>query len=208
MHAFLADRDDHRDNQESIPYIKARYSDCGSFCFLVVGPDDTLDLHSNFLEKMRASIRVPAVWGHTSYNGRFYTVGRRDGPAMVKMYHDFKVPDRGGRDTVNLHNRLLEIIPSEVNITVFPNHLASARMFLLSDKDGDDFVRILFLPDTLFENSGPPEIKFLRVTLNQILAKLDEASRVAEYEADAYSVGDTDEAEAGASEDSQESWSD
>ena len=177
----------------SIYYARAEYSDCGSFCFLGMGDGKTLDLHSNFLEKMRASIRLPAVWRDTLYNGRLYTVGRCNGPAMVKMYLDRKIPNAR------------EIIPSEVNITVFPNHLASADMVLLSSEDGDDFVRILFLPDTDRENSGPPEIKFLRVTLNQILAKLEETARVALEE---HSIANTKEAEADASEDVQELSSD
>ena len=134
---------------------------------------ETLDLNSNFLEKMRASIRVPEVWGRfTLYNGQFYTLGRRNGPAMVKMYLEGKIPNGTRRHIAR------EIIPSEINITVFPNHLASASMFLLSSKDGDDFVRILFLPDTDRGSSGPPEIKYLRVTLNQILAKFEEPETV------------------------------
>ena len=149
---------------------------------------------------------------------------------MVKMYHDFKLFDKRRHDTVKFHKGSMEMISSEVNITAFPNHLASADMFLLSDKDGDDFVRILFLPNTNRDNSGPPEIKFLRVTLNQILAKLDEKAKIAleehrnantealETDADEDSqdissdsgsnFGDMDEAEADASEDSWETTSD
>ena len=97
---------------------------------------------------------------------------------MVKMYHDFKVLDKRRHDTVKFHKGSMEMISNAVNITVIPNHLASASMLLLSGKDGDDFVRILFLPDTDQENPGPPEVKYLRVTLNQILAKLEEPGTV------------------------------
>ena len=196
---FFADKDDHRGEQANIYYTRAKYSNCGSFCFLRTGDGETLDLHSNFLEKMQASIRLPAVWEHTLYNGRSYSVARRNGPAMVKMYLDGKVPGGIRRDTAR------EIIPSEVNITAFPNHLASATIYLLSSKDGDDFVRILFLPDTRRENSGPPEIKFLRVTLNQILAKLEETAKIALEE---HKNATTEAVEADASGDSQEISSD
>ena len=169
---------------------------------------------------MRAKICVPAVWGKfTTYNGQCYAVGPGGGPAMVKMYHDFKVFDKRRHDTVKFHEGSTEMISSEVNITVFPNHLASASMSLLSGKDGDDFVRILFLPDTDQEYPGPPEVKFLRVTLNQILAKLEEpGTKVTRRMFMRETYGDTseeecsdedvDEAEADAGEDSWETTSD
>lgn len=167
---------------------RAQYSDCGSFCFLQIPPRNILDLNSNFLEKVRAKIRVPAVWGpDTSYNGRFYSTDLYDGPATMKMFQYVKNLDRmGHRDTVHVHMRSNETIA--VNITVFPTHLASAKKLLLAGKDGDDYARVLFLPDTLQENSEPPEIKILRVTLNQILAKLEETARNRDtYNAEVYS---------------------
>ena len=119
------------------------------------------DLHSNFLEKMRAKIRIPAAWGPcTSYNGRFYFLDSSDGLVTVSVGHKA---------------RGLNIILSTVNITVFPAHLASAIIYLLPGKDGDDFVRVLFLPDIASGGQGAPEVKSLRVTLNQILAELEEA---------------------------------
>ena len=58
---------------------------------------------------------------------------------------------------------------SGVVITVMPAHLASVsrRVYLLVGKSGDDLTRMLFLP-----NKRLPEIKHLRVTLNQILDEL------------------------------------
>lgn len=64
---------------------------------------------------------------------------------------------------------------SFVAITAIPAHLASGSFFLLVGKSGDDLTRMLFLP-----KKGPPEIKDLRVTLNQILDEL--AIRSAELE--------------------------
>ena len=209
MPAFLANRDDRRHDQNFFRHIRAQYSDCGSFCFLQIPLSGILDLNSNFLEKMRAKIRVPAVWGpDTSYNGRFYSTDLLDGPATMKMYQYIQNPDRRRhRDTVHVHMRSKESIA--VNITVFPTHLASASKLLVAGKDGDDYVRVLFLPDTLQDKSGPPEIKVLRVTLNQILAKLEETARMKEkHKAKFYSKYHQElrikEAEKDASEDSQE----
>ena len=209
MPAFLADKDDRRADRKIFRDTRAQYSDCGSFCFLQIAAGDILDLNSNFLEKMRAKIRVPGVWGQdTSYNGRFYDTDLYDWPGTMKMYQYIKNPNRRGhRDTVHVHMRSRKRIA--VNITVFPTHLASASKFLLAGKDGDDYVRVLFLPDTLRENSGPPEVKLLRVTLNQILAKLEETARdKEEYNAkiysEQYSDEDVEEAKKVLSETSQE----
>ena len=151
----------------------ARYSDCGSFCFLdcweLLG---ILILNSVFLEKKHAKKQIPAVWGHmTCYNSRFYKVGWHDEPTMVNLYQAIDLPHKNGlRDPIDF--RRGPKLTIEVQITAFPTHLASAEVYLLVGKDGDDRARMLFLP-----RKGPPEIKHLRVTLNQILHKLEEAAR-------------------------------
>ena len=170
---------------------------------------EILDLHSNFLEKMGAKVGLPAVWGPgTPCNGRFYGVGRGDGVVFMKMHENFKNPNIRKCDTVFYGNRWKETFLGQVYITVFPAHLASARVYLLPGKDGDDFIRVLFLPDTASGGPGPPEVKFLRVTLNQILEKLEESKRVKDYKADGDSVGDMGGAEKDANEDSWETASD
>ena len=169
--------ENHRDDQKSIKRIRARYSDCGSFCFSVY--PDVLIINSNFLEKMRAKKRIPAAWGpYTAYNGRFYFLDSRNGLVTVSVLQDNVMdPNKGKFDTLFHHRGRGHRVYCTVNITVFPAHLASARMYLLPGKDGDDFVRVLFLPDIASGGRGAPEVKSLRVTLNQILAELKEAGR-------------------------------
>ncbi|KAM0805151.1 hypothetical protein BDR22DRAFT_833700 [Usnea florida] len=186
--------------QKSIKHIRARYSDCGSFCFSDY--PDVLIINSNFLEKMRAKKRIPTVWGEvTSYNGRFYFLHSSKGLVTMSVHQENVMdPNKGKFDTLKGREHR---IYCTVNITVFPAHLASARMYLLPGKDGDDFVRVLFLPDTASGGRGAPEVKSLRVTLNQILAKLEEAGRA---EADRWRL--ILEAEKDTNEDSQKISSD
>ncbi|KAF6222440.1 hypothetical protein HO133_001526 [Letharia lupina] len=69
-----------------------------------------------------------------------------------------------------------------VAITAFPIHVALATVHLQAGETGDDLVRILFLPYLL--PKGPPVIKNHRVTLNQILTKLEKAARAADADID------------------------
>lgn len=127
-------------------------------------------LNSALLAEKQASLHKPAVSGsETSYNGRFYEIGWRDEATMVNIYQAIGRPGDGLRDALNCH--YVADLTIATAITVFPSHLASAKPYLLAGKDGDDLARMLFLPET-----GPPEIKDLRVTLNQILARLEEAA--------------------------------
>ena len=89
--------------------------------------------------------------------------------------HDFP-DDNGLRDASNVQQK--SMVPTvSVAITAFPAHLAYGTVHLLAGKSEDDLVRVLFLP-----RIGPPEVKQLRVTLNHILAKLEEsASAVDSY---------------------------
>ena len=169
---ILANLNDRRECWETTRFAKAHFSDCGSFCFLRYNCADVLILTSVLLGKQGAKMRTPAVWGRgTSYNGRFYDVGWRHEPTMVNLYQAIDRPRRSGfRDSSNLW-----LLPREtigVAITAFPTHLASATVHLLAGTNADDLVRVLFLP-----YEGPPEIKYLRVTLNQILAKMKEVAR-------------------------------
>ena len=74
-------------------------------------------------------------------------------------------------DSSGLRDSAIIIRPPEftvsVAITSIPAHLTSGAFYLLVGKSGDDLTRMLFLP-----KRGPPEIKYLRVTLNQILDEL------------------------------------
>ena len=173
-----------REYQGSYRIPRAQFSDCGSFCFLhytkpVYG---VLVLHSTLLEYRQAEIRIPTVWGHrTSYNGYLYEVGWRHEPTMVTLYRANDLPDANGlRDSFSLPTTV------SVAITAFPIHLTDAKIHLLAGKNGDDLVRVLFLP-----RRGPPEVKHLRVTLNQILAKLEE-SAIAVYSYDRLETEDSD----------------
>ena len=131
-------------------------------------------LSSIFLERMQAKMQKPAVWSsETSYHGRFYDVGWRDDRTMVRLYQAIDRPHRSGlRDSVHSRHRYHTEYTIMVNLTALPAHLASAKVHLLAGKKEDDHVRILFLPE-----KGPPEIRDLHVTMNQILAKLEEAAR-------------------------------
>lgn len=122
---------------------------------------------------MEAKPLKPATWGsETSYKGRLYEVGWRDDATMVNMYKAYNRPSlrHGLRAPLKVRSPQEKTIA--IAITAFPSHLASATTYLLAGEDGNHLARMLFLPRT-----GPPEIKYLRVTLNQILAKLDEAAR-------------------------------
>ena len=127
-------------------------------------------LNSNFLKEKATKMRTPAVWGEEiSYNGRFFIVGWCGEPTVVNMYQVFVCPGRNGF-WQSIGSAEVTI---SVAITAIPTHLATATNYLLPGETGDDLARILFLPA-----KGPPEIKYLRVTLNQLLEKL--AARSAE----------------------------
>ncbi len=170
---MLADEIDHRFYDYDC--FHALFSNCGSFCFLRCSPFHIAVLSSVLLEKRQAKMQMPAVWGReTSYNGRLYMFHCRDGPTMIRLYQAIDRPYRNGlRDGLNRHRDPEQTIV--VNITALPSHLASARYHLLAGKNGDDLVRILFL-----QEKGPPEIKHLHVTLNQILAELEEVAKAVE----------------------------
>ncbi len=155
--------------------FEALYSDCGSFCFLSFSYSTVAMLSSVLLEKRQAKMQMPVVWDReTSYNGRLYEFDWRDEPTKVRLYQAIDRPHRNGlRDSLKIQRPPQQTIA--VSITTFPSHLASARYFLLAGKSGDDLVRILFLPD-----KGPPELKYLHVTLNQILAELEEVAKAVE----------------------------
>ena len=97
---------------------------------------------------------------------------------MVKMYQIIRDSFlKRLRDTVVKGKPLKETIA--VNIIAFPTHFASANMYLLPGEDGDDSLRVVFLPNTPEGELKHPEFKDLRMTLNQILAKLEEFGRAA-----------------------------
>ena len=132
-------------------------------------------LSSIFLKRRQAKVQIPAVWGFgTSYNGRFYNVAWRGQPQIVKIYQTIRLPYRTGYPGFG-YSRYYQKHEIVVDITALPAHLAFAKPHLLAGKKKDDHVRILLLP-----KNGPPEIKYLHVTLNQILAKLEEAARAVE----------------------------
>ena len=113
-------------------------------------------------------MQIPAVWGdNISYNQRFFHVGSLGISTGVKLYQarDLVDTDTGFRDSFYNFYHLRQTI--RVTITVIPAHLICGAVYLLVGKSGDDLTRVLFLPE-----KGPPEIKYLRVTLNQILAEL------------------------------------
>lgn len=141
-------------------------------------------MNSILIGQKQAKIQVPAVWtGEASYNRRFYKVECRDKRIpMVTLYQAIERPHADGlRDSAYVRRDSQHTIA--VQITVFPSHLAASDVHLLVGKNEDDFVRILFLPTT-GRREGPPEIKHLRVTMKQILAKMEEAARAAEPEID------------------------
>ena len=162
-------------DSENHPYIRANFSNCGSFCILRCDSSGVEYLNSVFLEKRQAKTQMPAVWDEdTSYNRRLHLVGNYNEPTMIQLYQAVDRPHRNGLyESFNIHRGPEHRI--RVNITVIPAHLVKAEIYLLVGKSGDDLLRILFLP-----SKGPPEIKHLRVTMNQILAKLDETARAVE----------------------------
>lgn len=132
-------------------------------------------LSSIFLERRQAKVQTPAVWGFgTSYNGRFYNVGWRKDPKKVELHQTIRLPCRICYSDFgyNRHYQKHEIV---VDITALPTHLAFAKAHLLAGKKEDDHVRMLLLPQ-----NGPPEIKYLHVTLSEVFAALDKAARAVE----------------------------
>ena len=136
-----------------------------------------LMLNSIHLGKRRAEIQMPAIWVDLmSYNGRFYTLSHDINISVVTLDQAIDRTHRNGlRDCFDDRSQPEHRI--SIRITTFPNHLANTTPYLLLGKDEDDFVRVLFLP---WKEGSPPEIKQLRVTMNQILAKLEEAARAVE----------------------------
>lgn len=170
---------DVRDYENIIRITGAYFSDCGSFCFLHYGYHGTLKLSSTHLERWCAKMQIPSVWGRqTSYNGRLFDVVLHSEHGMVELYQAISRPLRNGLCDSPWMRRLQEHTIA-VQITPCPNHLATMQVHLLVGKNGDDLVRISFLP-----YQGLPEIKHLRVTLNQILTKLEEAARAAQSKLD------------------------
>ena len=142
--------------------------------------NEVLMLESIYLGNREAKLQIPAVWdGETSYNGRFYIVGTcSENIPMVKMYQAIeRTHEIGLRDSTNRWRKLQPTIVGK--LTAFPSHLALADVYLLVGDNKDNLVRVLFLP-LRGPEQGPPEIKHLRVTLNQILAKLEESARTVE----------------------------
>ena len=135
-------------------------------------------MNSVLVEQKQAKTHMPAAWsGEMSYNRRFYEVGCRDmNIPMVTLYQAIERTYQDGlRDSLDFRLDPQHIIA--VHITALPSHLARSSVYLLVGKDEDDFVRILFLP---WIGAGLPEIKHLRVTMKQILAKLEEAAKAVE----------------------------
>ena len=156
---------------------RVRFSTCGSFCFLA-HLDEFLVLKSSLLEEKTAKTQTPAVWEyHTSYNQRAYGVEWRGNSTTVRLYQALDYVDRSRlRDSMEY--------PISVSITVLPAYLASGEIYLLVGKSGDDLTRMLVLP-----RKGRPEIKNLRVTLNQILDELARRPLPAITEKDASDTG-------------------
>ena len=167
-----------------------RFSTYGSFYFLA-HLDEFLVLKSSLLEEKATKTQTPAVWGyHTSYNQRAYGLEWRRNSTMVRLYQALDYVDRIGlRGSMEY--------PISVAITALPAYLASGEFYLLVGKSGDDLTRMLVLP-----RKGRPEIKNLRVTLNQILDELARRPLPAITEKDASDTGsaEADEDELGPSE--------
>ena len=93
---------------------------------------------------------------------------------MVTLYQDIEHPHRDGlRDLTYVRRDPEHTIA--VQITPIPNRLIEAEIYLLVGENEDDFVRILFLPRQ-GTSEPPPAMKRLRVTMRQILARLEEAT--------------------------------
>ena len=90
----------------------------------------------------------------------------------MNLYQANELPDVNGlRDAIDVQWSAETTV--SIAITIIPAHLVSAEVYLLVGISGDEPVRVLFLPE-----SGPPEVKHLRVTLNQILHRLEEAAKL------------------------------
>lgn len=135
---------------------------------------EALMLDSPCLGKRQAKLQIPAIWEpRTSYDGRFYGVFRgQKGTTVDLIQINERTHPNGLRDGSFRYS-----CTTKVKITALPSHLSFADLYLLVGKSADDLVRVLFLPET---GRGPPEIKHLRVTMNQILARLEEVARTAE----------------------------
>ena len=154
-------------------------------------------MNSILVEQVQAKMQMPTVWSDAmSYSRRFYEVGcRNKNIPMVTLYQAIERPHSDG-----LHDSgCMQWDPQHtiaVQITAFPNHLAVSEVYLLVGKNEDDFVRIVFLPGRS-ERERVPEIKHLRVTMKQILAKMEEAAKAVEpridrlfQEEDAWACGE------------------
>ena len=131
-------------------------------------------LSSIFLERRQAKVQTPTVWGFgTSYNERFYSVRWKD-PKMIEIHQTIRLPCRTGYRDFG-YSRYYQKPEIVVDITALPTHLAFAEAHLLAGKKEDDHVRLLLLP-----KNGPPEIKYLHVTLSEVFAALDKAARAVE----------------------------
>ena len=85
---------------------------------------------------------------------------------MVRLYQGLDHVNRSGlRESMLIKYPLA--FKLSVAITALPAYLASGKFYLLVGKSGDDLTRMLVLPE-----KGSPKIKYLRVTLNQILDEL------------------------------------
>ena len=168
---LMADKNDHRNYE----YTYATFSNCGSFCTLDDRISNTELLSSFYLSERQAETQIPAVWNwRTSYNGRLYSISTGDETTMIHLHQAIDRPHRNGLyDSLDTLRKPEHTIT--VNITVIPAHLVLADIYLLVGESGDGKIRILFLP-----TKGPPEIKHLRVTMNQILAKMEEIARAIE----------------------------
>ena len=161
----MANKNDYRTQD----YTHALFSHCGSFCYLTSNILGGQYLSSVFLSKRQVGIQIPAVWGFLiSYNGRFYHLSNLGEAAMIQLQRSITRP----QNPEILSIRRKPEYSVVANITVIPAHLIPARVCLLVGESGNDFVRILFVL-----KEGPPQIKHLRVTMNQILAELEEAAR-------------------------------
>ena len=154
--------------------LTAEFSDCGSFCLLTSDVFKVTILSSMLLKERQVKLQLPAVWGRrTSYNGQVLTLERNDNRSMIQLRQAIDLLHKNGfRDDCDVKRAPEYKIA--VNIAPLPSHLVSAEFYLLVKEQSGDTVRILFLP-----NEGPPELKHLSVTMDQILAKLDEAAKAA-----------------------------
>ena len=141
-------------------------------------------MNNILIEQKQAKTHMPAVWSHDmSYNRRFYEVRSRVTDMPMVTLHQAIEPTHPNslRGPAYVQQDLEHEI--WVPITAFPNHLMSSYAYLLVGKDEDDFVRVLFLPRTI-KGEPTPEIKHLRVTMKQILAKSEEAASAAQARID------------------------